>query len=198
MSPPRDCKGRIGPPSCTQMLLPYADLFVVNSNSACYGSVERSLGIAAATMNRPEAEEHLLKAIERNSAIGASFLVAQCKEALGRYLQLQPARQQEAIGYLDQASKNYETLGLARRSANLEELIPQHEDEKPRSAAGLTDREIEVLRLIASGVANREIAARLFLSVRTVERHITNIYAKIGANGKADATAFAIRHELTD
>lgn len=58
--------------------------------------------------------------------------------------------------------------------------------------AGLTLREIEVLRLVATGLSNREIAATLFLSVRTAERHIANIYKKIGAHSKADATAFAI------
>jgi pimeloyl-ACP methyl ester carboxylesterase len=57
----------------------------------------------------------------------------------------------------------------------------------------LTPREIEVLRLIASGRSNREIADELVLSVRTVERHITNLYGKISARGKADATAFALR-----
>jgi DNA-binding NarL/FixJ family response regulator len=56
---------------------------------------------------------------------------------------------------------------------------------------------VEVLRLIAGGKSNREIADELVLSVRTVERHITNIYAKIDARGKADATAYALRHSLT-
>jgi non-specific serine/threonine protein kinase len=64
-------------------------------------------------------------------------------------------------------------------------------------ADGLTARELEVLRLVASGRSNREIAEELVLSVRTVERHVTNLYAKIGARGKADATAYAFRHALT-
>jgi DNA-binding NarL/FixJ family response regulator len=60
--------------------------------------------------------------------------------------------------------------------------------------AGLTTREVEVLRLVARGQSNKEIATELVLSVRTVERHITNLYGKIDARGKADATAYAIRH----
>ncbi len=73
--------------------------------------------------------------------------------------------------------------------------------ERPAGAAsdlpdGLSEREVEVLRLIAAGSSNREIAGQLVLSVRTVERHITNIYAKIGARGKADATAYALRNSL--
>ena len=67
----------------------------------------------------------------------------------------------------------------------------------PTYPAGLTVREVEVLRLIAAGKSNREIAAAVCLSPRTVERHITHIYRKIDAHGKADATAFAYRHRLT-
>jgi Flp pilus assembly protein TadD/DNA-binding CsgD family transcriptional regulator len=59
--------------------------------------------------------------------------------------------------------------------------------------APLTRREVEVLRMVAGGHSNREIADRLVLSVNTVERHVANIYLKIGARGRADATAFAIR-----
>ena len=61
---------------------------------------------------------------------------------------------------------------------------------------GLTKREVEVLRLVASGSTNNEIANGLVLSVRTVERHIGNIYAKIGARGRADATAYALTRNL--
>ena len=61
---------------------------------------------------------------------------------------------------------------------------------------GLTQREVEVLRLISAGHSNAEIAEHLVLSVRTVERHITNLYAKIGSRGRADATAYAMRRHL--
>ncbi len=62
--------------------------------------------------------------------------------------------------------------------------------------AALTAREVEVLRLIAAGRTNKEIASDLVLSERTVARHITNIYAKINARSKADATAYAFRKGL--
>lgn len=61
---------------------------------------------------------------------------------------------------------------------------------------GLTIREVEVLRLVAQGSSNREIAADLVLSARTVKRHLTNIYRKISARGRADATAYALGHDL--
>jgi DNA-binding NarL/FixJ family response regulator len=56
---------------------------------------------------------------------------------------------------------------------------------------------VEVLRLIAMGMSNREIAITLSVSVRTVNRHIENLYRKIGAHGRADATAYAFRHRLS-
>ena len=74
--------------------------------------------------------------------------------------------------------------------------VPPAAPLQPRDSHTLTPRELEVLHLVASGRSNREVADALVLSVRTVERHITNIYAKIGARGKADATAYAFRHGL--
>jgi non-specific serine/threonine protein kinase len=61
---------------------------------------------------------------------------------------------------------------------------------------GLTTREREVLRLIAAGRSNREIGDLLFISQRTVERHIANIYLKIDVHNKAEATAYALRRRL--
>jgi ATP/maltotriose-dependent transcriptional regulator MalT len=72
--------------------------------------------------------------------------------------------------------------------------------EPAENPAGLSTREVEVLELIAAGRSNQEIASALFLSVRTVERHISTIYEKIGAHGKAAraaATAYALNHGLT-
>jgi ATP/maltotriose-dependent transcriptional regulator MalT len=65
-----------------------------------------------------------------------------------------------------------------------------------RRPCGLTERELEVLRLIADGQANKEIAARLHLSAKTVSRHLTNIFNKIDVNSRAAATAFAFEHHL--
>ena len=66
-----------------------------------------------------------------------------------------------------------------------------------QSEPALTRREREVLRLIVAGRANKAIASALAVSERTVARHITNLYAKLGTQSKAGATAHAIRHGLT-
>ncbi|PBC39764.1 hypothetical protein CJ179_31770 [Rhodococcus sp. ACS1] len=63
---------------------------------------------------------------------------------------------------------------------------------------GLTAREVQVLRLIAAGSTSRAIATELVISIETVGRHISNLYRKIGASGRADATAYAIRSGLMD
>jgi len=60
----------------------------------------------------------------------------------------------------------------------------------------LSPREIEVLRLVATGATNRAIAAELVLSERTVDRHVSNIFAKLGVSTRAAATAYALRRGL--
>jgi DNA-binding NarL/FixJ family response regulator len=69
---------------------------------------------------------------------------------------------------------------------------------RTRRPVGLTEREVEVLCLIAAGRANKEIAAELRLSAKTVSRHLTNIFNKIGVSSRAAATAFAFEHDLID
>ena len=64
------------------------------------------------------------------------------------------------------------------------------------AAGGLTPREVEVLRLVAAGRTNREIAVDLVLSEKTVARHLSNIYTKLGIGSRAAATAYAYDHQL--
>jgi DNA-binding NarL/FixJ family response regulator len=99
---------------------------------------------------------------------------------------------------LAQALAIYDELGMAVDAARARMVGQPRLDAVPRSAhpAGLTQRESVVLRLIAAGKSNREIAQELSLSVRTVERHVTNLYGKIDARGRADATAYAFTHGL--
>jgi DNA-binding CsgD family transcriptional regulator len=64
--------------------------------------------------------------------------------------------------------------------------------------AGLSEREVQVLRLIARGRTNRQVAEALYLSVKTVGRHVENLYAKLGVHTRAGAAVFAMQHRLLD
>ncbi len=70
---------------------------------------------------------------------------------------------------------------------------PRRRDLRP---AGLTEREIEVARLVAAGLSNREIARRLVISPRTAEHHVQHVYAKLGVSSRAAVALFALEHGL--
>ena len=67
---------------------------------------------------------------------------------------------------------------------------------KPAPAGGLSAREIQVLRLVAAGKTNRQIASALFISERTVERHLSNIFNKLDLTSRSAATAYAYEHQI--
>lgn len=69
---------------------------------------------------------------------------------------------------------------------------------RPTVPAGLTDREVEVLRLVAEGCSNKEVARRLVISRRTAEFHVQQIYRKIGISSRAAAAMFAMEHRLLE
>ena len=65
-----------------------------------------------------------------------------------------------------------------------------------RGARGLTERELQVLRHVAAGKTNKAIARELFVSEKTVERHVSNIFGKLDVPSRAAATAYAYEHKL--
>jgi HD-GYP domain-containing protein (c-di-GMP phosphodiesterase class II) len=67
---------------------------------------------------------------------------------------------------------------------------------RPSRPAGLTERQVEVLRLVAQGLSNREIAERLVISRRTAEHHVQDVYFRIGVSSRAAAALFAMQHDL--
>lgn len=99
------------------------------------------------------------------------------------------------LGWVGRAALQKEALATASGTSTGPASRASASKEAPRPA-GLTPREVEVLRLVAAGMTNKEIAARLVLSVPTVERHVANIYGKIGAGRRYDAIAFARSHDL--
>jgi DNA-binding NarL/FixJ family response regulator len=93
----------------------------------------------------------------------------------------------------DAARWIFRQLGAERDLARLEALSHKA---AARAAGGLTAREVEVLRLVAAGKTNRAIADELFLSEKTVARHVSNIFTKLGLSSRAAATAYAYEHDL--
>jgi ATP/maltotriose-dependent transcriptional regulator MalT len=94
---------------------------------------------------------------------------------------------------LDAARTLFEQLGAAPSVASVDSLT---KDDEPGAIHGLSPRELEVLRLVATGKSNREIAAVLVISEHTVARHVQNIFTKLGVASRTAAGAFAFEHNL--
>jgi DNA-binding NarL/FixJ family response regulator len=171
--------------------------------------------VAAARGDHQTARRRFEDAVDLFAQAGAPYEAAQARLELARALAVlgrSPAAAREAraawaaLGRLGAAREVERAENLLRHlagpapaSAQQPELTThsQHgRSSTPLDPAGLTPREREVLGLIAAGRSNQAIAAELMLSVRTVERHISTIYGKLGAHGKvarAVATAYALR-----
>lgn len=94
---------------------------------------------------------------------------------------------------LDAARRVFRELGAAPDLAAVDELAHPRADRAP---GGLTPRELDVLRLVADGATNREVAAALVISEKTVARHLDNMFTKLGVSSRAAATAYAYSHHL--
>ena len=103
--------------------------------------------------------------------------VAEARSALVAFERLQ------AASHADAARALLRSLGAPTRTG-------------PGGSGTLTGREVEVLRLVATGLSNQEIATALVISEHTVRRHVQNIFAKIGVPSRAAATAYAFQHDL--
>jgi DNA-binding CsgD family transcriptional regulator len=186
-----------------ELLRPYERWNVGSNGVVCSGPVAHYLGLAAATLGRwDDAVEHFEAAAALARRMDAQPVLARTLEAHSVALLARRDRQTAAHAreLLEHAQEIYDELGMAHDAARLRARLPNQRrrggSPKPAHPAGLTEREIEVLRLIAAGKSNQEIADELVLSVRTIERHITNLYGKIDARGRADATAYAFTYGL--
>jgi DNA-binding CsgD family transcriptional regulator len=177
-----------------ELLAPYADRNIASTRfgALCMGPASYFLGLLAVTLDRPEeAARRFAHAAELGERIEAHAIVAQSRAeqawallALGR-----PGDRQAAAALLDQAVATAEELGIRGIGGRAARAAPAW-------PAGLTGREVEVLRLIAAGRSNRAIAETLFISPNTVLRHVSNIFAKTGVANRAEAAAYATREGL--
>jgi DNA-binding CsgD family transcriptional regulator len=165
--------------------------------------IARHLAAAAALLGRrEEARAHYQMALVASRAMPFRPEVALSSLGFAELLLTSyPKERAEALRYLEFAQLELRALGMAPAVAHAARLARQAEQKTglPGSPNGLTARETEVLRLLAAGKSNGEIAAALVVSIRTTERHVANIYAKLGTAGtvaRAAATAYALTHGL--
>lgn len=119
------------------------------------------------------------------------YETARTRVVFGRALRA--AGDEDGAGGAFQAARaTFEELGAASDAAEAGALAVG----PSQLPAGLTAREAEVLRLVASGKTNRDIAVELVISEHTVARHLQNMFAKLGVSTRAAATAFAYSHDL--
>jgi DNA-binding NarL/FixJ family response regulator len=124
--------------------------------------------------------------------LGASHEAATARERIGLAFRAVGDADTAAME-LDAARLAFESLGASTDLARVEQLL---RPELPRRPRGLTDREIEVLVLVARGSTNRAIAAEMLISEHTVARHIHNILTKLGVNSRTAASSFAHENGL--
>jgi ATP/maltotriose-dependent transcriptional regulator MalT len=161
-------------------------------------------GVLASSRGDHEAARHAFEeAADAYAAAGAPFETARTRLDLAEELRA-GGLASSALREIEAALATFIELGAAGEAARARAMmavlvaadVPPSASHSEVAPSGLTEREVEVLRLIASGLSNRAIADELVLSVRTVERHISNLYSKIGVDGRtarAAVTAHAFR-----
>ena len=148
------------------------------------GSVELASGEARAALIALREAWQLWQKLE------TPYEAARVRVLLG--LACQALGDEEALATeLAAAREVFEELGAAPDLARVDALLG-----RPNGDHGLTPRELEVLRLLAAGRSNREIAGALVISEHTVARHVQNIFRKLDVSSRAAAGAFAFQHDL--
>ena len=153
---------------------------------------EHAQGRVALAENRiTQAIVHLKQAKAIWQDLSMLYELARTRVDLGRALQARGDAEAADLEY-EAARAVFVELGAAPDVRIIDGLV-HRSGEWP---AGLTDREVEVIRLLSSGATNRSIAADLVVSERTIDRHVSNIFTKIGVSSRSAATAWAIRNGL--
>ena len=165
-------------------------------------AAHRLLGELATDSGRfPEAIEHIEQSLTLAQACEAPYERALALVSKARLLAVQ-GNSEKARAVLEEAREicvPLEARPVLERATELEERLEELRSRAPSTAsapAGLTRRELEVLRLVAGGMSNQEIAAELVLSEHTVHRHVANVLAKLGVSSRTAAVAEAAKLDL--
>ncbi len=149
--------------------------------------------VAAVALEQEDAESGLgtaRRAVEVWTRLAAPYEVARCRVLVGRALRLL-GDEGSAAKELATARGAFDALGAVPAAAAVAELLGDR-----ATPGGLSPREVEVLRLVAAGRSNPEIADELVLSEKTVARHLSNIFTKLEVGSRTAAAAFAYEHGL--
>jgi DNA-binding CsgD family transcriptional regulator len=182
--------------AATRELEESAALFKTEVLSAIAGHARGALHLAQG--NAGAAVDPLRRAFAAWQQLGAPYLAARLRALLARAcLALDDA--EGARLELAAAQEVFRRLGAAPDLAAADALETRLGGPRDKGRAlprGLTARELQVLRLIATGKTNKAIARELSLSEKTVDRHVSNIFTKVDVSSRAAATAFAYQHQL--
>jgi DNA-binding CsgD family transcriptional regulator len=194
-----------------QQLAPYAELVALAASEVSLGPVSRPLGILAWLLGRhDDAAGYFEDAIARTQRMGARPWLAHAQHAYARMLAKRgrPGDRQRAVDLLTSALEVGEELGMAVLAGRVTGLLAELGVRPRRPGAAtvapggapkgtvLTPREREVAGLVAEGLSNRQIAAKLYLSERTAETHVQNILTKLGFTSRTQVAGWAIREGL--
>jgi DNA-binding CsgD family transcriptional regulator len=184
------------------LMLPYTGRILVGGNLIFFGSADRYLGMLCAAMCRwSEAQRHFDTAVATNIRIGAHTPLVHAQHDYAAMLLARdsPGDRQRAGAMLRDCQERARQLGMRSLEERTTSLLAHHA--QPAASLGAVDdltlREVEVLRLIAIGRSNADIAMVLEISLNTVATHVRNILGKTGCANRTEAAAYAMRRGVT-
>jgi len=206
-----ECVARLSPKETVadvyRAVLPHSGFNVGGTNKPSpesFGPADRYLGLLATALGRlDDAERHYLAAIEQCERMPSPTFLGESRYNYAEMLLKRdaPGDRAKAGQILTQTIAGAREIGhqwLVEHATALQSEAPGGSTRQPMYPGGLSGREAEVLRLVAAGKTNPEIAEALTISRYTVTRHVSNLFDKLGVRHRSDAAAWAVRNGLAE